>query len=76
MPCALQKVEDTLQKAIVNCPPVVEGKPVTPEDIEIVEIVGGSSRIPAVKALIKKVLFCFWYARHTFSLNVTSSISL
>ncbi|XP_022701321.1 heat shock 70 kDa protein 4-like [Varroa jacobsoni] len=51
----LEKVESVLEKAIENCPPVVEGKPVTPKDIESVEIVGGSSRVPAVKALVKKV---------------------
>ncbi|OQR72186.1 heat shock 70 kDa protein 4-like [Tropilaelaps mercedesae] len=51
----LTKVEVTLQKAITNCPPQTEGKPVTAQDLEGVEIVGGSSRVPAIKAIIKKV---------------------
>lgn len=51
----MKRVEMTLVNAIANCPSAEEGKVTTPEDIDSVEIVGGSSRVPAVKALVKKV---------------------
>ncbi|XP_003738350.1 heat shock 70 kDa protein 4 [Galendromus occidentalis] len=50
----LQRIEDTIQRAIAKCR-LEDDRILTLEDVESVEIVGGSSRVPAVKAIIRKI---------------------
>lgn len=50
----LQRVEETIRRALAKCK-LDDEQPLTLADIESVEIVGGSSRVPAIKAIIKKV---------------------